>query len=406
VTSAPKVVQAPIAAPKPPTAPQPGPVAAKRVPQPAQSFVMKMRHYGLLGSLVATVAVPTILSAFYLFGVADDQYTSQVGFAVRSEEITSALGLLGGLSSLSGASSSDTDILYHFIRSQELVDKIDSRIDLRKIYSVPEYDPVFAFDPSGSIEDLTSYWGSMVRVLYDKGTGLIELRVHAFRPDDAQKIAQLIFDESSSMINELSAVARQDATRYARQELDLSTTRLSEARVALTEFRSRTQLIDPSANLQGQLGLLNSLQQQQAQAMIELSLLRETAQEGDPRINQAERRIAVIDTMMAEERRKFGVGGGEVGDGKDYSTLVGEFERLSVEREFAERAYIAALTAYDNATAEAQRKSRYLAAYVGPTLAEDALYPQRIVLTSTIFGFALLIWGTAALVYYSVRDRR
>ena len=29
----------------------------------------------------------------------------------------------------------------------------------------------------------------MVRVYYDKGTGLIELRVHAFRAEDARKIA-------------------------------------------------------------------------------------------------------------------------------------------------------------------------------------------------------------------------
>jgi capsular polysaccharide transport system permease protein len=124
--------------------------------------------------------------------------------------------------------------------------------------------------------------------------------------------------------------------------------------------------------------------------------------------SQAERRIAVIDAMIADERRKFGAGmsSGQGDESKDYSTLVGEFERLSVEREFAERAYIAALTGYDNANAEAQRKSKYLAAYVGPTLAEDARYPQRWVLTGVVFSFSLLIWGIAALIYYSVRDRR
>ncbi len=382
--------------------------AASRIPQPAKTFYMRLRHFGMLGTFVAGVLLPTFVSSAYLFAVADDQYTSTVGFAVRSEEITSALGLLGGLSSLSGASSSDTDILYHFIRSQELVHKVDERLDLRAIYSVPAFDPVFAFDMDGTIEDLTDYWTRMVRVYYDKGTGLIELRVHAFRPEDARKIAEMIFDESAKMINELSAVARQDATRYTREELELTRQKLSAARVALTEFRSRTQLVDPAATLQGQMGLLNSLQQQQAQAMIELSLLRETAQAGDPRISQAERRIAVIDAMITDERRKFGVGGGvgEVDDGKDYSTMVGEFERLSVEREFAERAYIAALTGYDNANAEAQRKSKYLAAYVGPTLAEDARYPQRWTLTGVVFGFALLIWGIGALIYYSVRDRR
>lgn len=411
MTAVPATVQPPVAStpsaqgPAPVKTPTPPP-HAKRVPQPAGAFKAKLRHYGILGSFVATVVVPTLVSAWYLFAVADDQYTSSVGFAVRSEQISSALSLLGGLSSLSGASSSDTDILYHFIRSQELVREIDEELDLRSLYSKPGFDPVFALGTTVSIEELTKYWGRMVRVFYDNGTGLIELRVHAFAPEDAQRIATAIFERSSDMINDLSAIARTDATRYAREELALSTERLSAARVALTEFRSRTQLVDPSANVQGQIGLLNSLQQQQAQAMIELSLLRETARESDPRLAEAERRIAIIDTMIADERRKFGVGEDAAGDGQDYSTLVGEFERLSVEREFAERAYVAALTSFDTANAEAQRKSRYLAAYVGPTLAEDALYPQRSLLTGLVFGFALLIWSIGILIYYSVRDRR
>ena len=152
------------------------------------------------------------------------------------------------------------------------------------------------------------------------------------------------------------------------------------------------------------MGLLASLQAQQAAAMIELTLLQETAQPADPRLKQAQRRLAVIAQTIADERAKLG--GGAQGDGPGYSTLIGDYERLAVEREFAERAYLAALTAYDNARAEAQRKSRYLAAYVTPTLPETPLYPRRFTLTALVFGFALLIWSVAVLVWYSVRDRR
>lgn len=365
-----------------------------------------MRHYGLFGSFVAAVVVPTLAAISYLYVVAEDQYTSTVGFAVRSEEVSSALGLLGGLSgSLSGMSSSDTDILYRFVRSQQLVRQIDSELDLRQIYAKPAFDPVFAFDPQGSIEALTDYWSRMVKVFYDGGTGLIELRVHAFDPEDAQRIARAIFDDSAQMINDLSAIAREDATRYAREELTLATERLTAARVALTQFRSRTQIVDPTADLQGQMGLVNSLQQQQAQAMIEFNVLRQTAREGDPRIAETERRIAIIAGMIEGERMKVGMGAAG-GEGENYSTLVGEFERLTVEREFAERAHLAALTSYDNASAEAQRKSRYLAAYIEPTLAQEPRYPQRALLGGLVFGFALLIWAIGALVYYSVRDRR
>ncbi|MBN2760696.1 MAG: sugar transporter [Rhodobacteraceae bacterium] len=366
---------------------------------------MKKRHFSIMGSFVLAVIIPVLIAGSYLFAVAKDQYSSTIGFAVRSENISSALGLLGGLASLSGASSSDTDILYEFIQSQELVENVDARLNLREIYSKPDFDPVFTIDPDTSIEGLVKYWQRMVRIFYDSGTGLIELRVHAFDADDAFNIANAISDESGRMINELSAAARADATRYAREELDHSVARLTEARVALTQFRSRTQIVDPLADVQGQMGLLNSLQQQQAEAMIELNLTRDTARADDPRISQGERRVAVIENMIVEERRKLGVGSGGGENGMDMSTLVGEFERLSVDLEFAEQAYLAALTAFENAQAEAQRTSRYLAAYSGPTQPQEAQYPRRVLLTGMVFAFSVMIWSIGLLVYYSIRDR-
>ena len=86
--------------------------------------------------------------------------------------------------------------------------------------------------------------------------------------------------------------------------------------------------------------------------------------------------------------------------------LLAEFERLSVDRRFAEETYTAALAAFDQAQAEARRKSRYLAAHVQPTLAETAQYPRRIVLLAMVGFFLISGWAIAVLVFYSLRDRR
>ncbi len=380
-----------------------------KVPAAAPRAAARLRHHGLLASFLGLVLAPILASGLYLFAIAEDQYTSTVGFSVRTEEMGSALDLLGGLSSFGltgGGSASDSDILYQFIQSQELVQRINERIDLRAIYSKPGFDPVFSFDPDGGIEDLVDYWKDMVRISYDSTTGLIELRVHAFTPEDAQAVAQGILDESNRMINDLSAIARADATRYAREELDNAVERLRVQRVAMTEFRSRTQIVDPSADIQAQMGLLNTLQQQLASASIDLNLLRQTTQPSDPRIAQNERRIGVIEELIQREREKFGLGGGTGTGASTYSTMIAEFERLTVDLDFAEKAYIAALTNHDAAIAEAQRMSRYLATYVRPTLAQQSLYPQRGLLTLMIGGFALMLWAIGMLIYYSVRDRR
>ncbi|MXQ09137.1 sugar transporter [Alphaproteobacteria bacterium GH1-50] len=363
------------------------------------------RQVALLASLVVGVLLPVLVTAGYLYTRAVDQYASTVAFSVRTESMPSPIELIGGIADIPTSGSADADILFAFIRSQEMVETLDARLGLVEMFSRPEGDPVFGFDPTGSIEDLTDYWRRMVEVIYDPGTGLIEVRALAFAPEDARVIATGVMEESARLIDDLSRVARDDTTAFAREELERAVERLKLARERLTRFRSVTQIVDPSADLQGQMGVLGSLEGQLAATLIDADLLRESTRSGDPRLRQAERRIAVIEARIAAERRKLGQGAGGTGGG-DYASLLSEFERLAVDREFAEQSYRAALAAHDQAQAEARRKSRYLAAHIRPTLAQSSEHPRRIVLTAMVGFFALCLWALAALVYYSIRDRR
>lgn len=342
----------------------------------------------------------------YLLLFAKDQFVSEVGFTVRREEAPLVSSLISSLGQVSSASSSDSDILFEFVRSQELVQRVDAQLDLRNLYSlISDMDPVFGLHEGANIEELVDYWQRMVQVSYAPGTGLLELEVRAFDPLSANRIAQVIFSESSEMINQLSSIAREDATRYAREDLNRAEEELKAIRETLTEFRLRTQIVDPQAAIQGQMGLLNSLQQQLGEALIEYDLLDQGTREGDPRLTQITSRIAAIQARIKQERQQFGQGG-DVADGQNYATVVAEFERLTVDREFAEQKYATALSNFDNAQTEALRQSRYLAAYVGPTLAESAAHPRRMLLFLMCSFFALITWGIMALVYYSLRDRR
>ncbi len=399
----------PVPAPKPkPAAKAPPPAKKPHQKRPtAKPARARKRHWGFLMAFLVMVTVPVGGAAWYLYTKAADQYATTLGFTVRSEDTSGAGDLFGTLGSTFGSSTStrDTDILYEFIRSQEMVALIDARVDLRRIYAAKvEDDPLFGFEGRGTIEDLTAYWQRMVRISYDAGSGLMELRVLAFSPEDAVRIAEAIEEESGRMINALSAQARSDATRFAREELELAEERLRDARAALTAFRVENQIVDVSADIQGQMGLLNTLQTQLATALIEYDLLAQTSREGDSRLLQAQRRIDVIESRIEEERRKFGAGTA-AGQG-GYAGTVAEFERLTVNQEFAEQAYLAALTSYDNARAEANRQSLYLAAYIQPTLAERAEFPQRLAIITVVSIFAFLSWSILALVYYSLRDSR
>lgn len=363
----------------------------------------------IVGSFVATVLLPLALAMAYLFAVADDQFASKTGFVVRKSDKTasSAFDILGGITSLSSASSTDATILYEFIKSQQMVDLVDRAIDLRTIYSRPEFDPVFAFAPDGTIEDLERFWARMVQPHFDSSTGLLELKVLAFTADDATRIAEEIVRQSSRKINELSAIARDDATRNAREDLNKTVAFLKSARQKMTEFRSRNQIVDPKADIQVQMGLISTLQTQLAEAMIELDMLKLTTRDNDPRIQQVEQRIAVIQTRIDAERGKIGASTAGAGpNGEPFSDIVGEFESLSVDREFAEQAYVAALATYNEAVADANRQTLYLAPYIEPTHAERSEYPRRFTIIALLALFLGLSWSIVSLIAYSIWDRR
>lgn len=392
-----------------PTGPQPGaqtraksaPAAAMAVPRPMPAPVPPAGPKRLLAfSFVGLVLMPLAAAALYLFWYAAPQYASHAGFSVRQEDAPQQTGLFGGLG---GAGASDTDILYAYLTSQELVRKVDEEVDLRAAFArAGPRDPVFGFAPGGTIEDLTAYWARMVRVSHDAATGLIEMRVRAFAPEDARAIARSAVGHGGAMINELSAIAREDTLRYAREDVDDAWDRLAEARRAMTAFRARTQIVDPSADVSGQMGLLGTLEAQLAEELIRVDVLAQNSTPGDPRIAASRQRIAVIETRIAEERSKLG--GGR--DGADYATVLDEYERLSADVMFGSETYATARAALDTARAEARRQTRYLAEHIRPTLAERATAPDPLTVLGVFGLFLTLIWGLGALIVASLRDRQ
>ncbi|AHM03346.1 Capsule polysaccharide export inner-membrane protein [Roseibacterium elongatum DSM 19469] len=370
--------------------------------------LMRPRHFGLMLSFLGLVLIPLLVVAIYMFAVAEDQYASTTGFTVRQNETGAATDVIGGIAQFTGAgAASDADILYEFIVSQELVRRLDAQLDLVGHYSALRHsDPIYTIRPDASIEDLTDHWARVVRISFDSASGLLELRVLAFTPDMAHRLALAIISESTNLVNELNANARADAITFAQQDLESALARLRSAREALTAFRTRTQIVDPESDLQGRMGVLNNLQQQLAEALIEYDLLTEnTSNQNDPRLLQADRRIEVIRQRIVQERETFTLD--DIGAaGEDYPTLMAEYEGLVVDREFAEESYRAALTALDVARTNAARQSRYLAVYIQPTRPESAAFPRRGVILGLSALFLVLGWSILALIYYSIRDRQ
>jgi len=370
---------------------------------PAQ---IKRRHLGLILSLFVVILLPVLATTAYLLVFAQNQYASTVGFTIRQEETGGASELMGGLSNIMGAGAQGhAELLFEFVQSQEVVERVNAEFDLVDHYSATwPRDLVFSIWPSATIEDLVWFWGRMVRVTHDRASGLMMVQVRARDAEGARAIARLLVAESESMINRLNSAARADTMRNAEADLEVALKRLRNAREKLAEFRARTQIVDPQADIQGRMGVLNNLQQQLAGALVDFDLLSQTADVNDPRVRQLQRRIEAVRNRIRDERQNFTQQDVTV-DETDYPQLIAQFESLQVDQAFAEATYQAALTAVDAARANASRQNLYLANFIQPTLAQRAQYPQTTLTIALTFVFASLFWGILALVYYSLRDR-
>lgn len=365
----------------------------------------RTRHFGVLLLAFLLVVLPGLVSGVYLWRFAVDQYVSTAGFAIRTEAPASPFDFLGAFGGGTTTSSKDMDILQNFISSQQLVEKLDRDLDLKAIYSKPEGDPYFRYDPTGTIEDLVDYWSRMVVVDYDNTTGLMQLTVHAFAAEDAQRVARAVLSESSDMINRLAAVARTDTTRYAKETLDQAQAKLQDARAAMTAFRARNGIVDPQTDLGAVSQVLGSLTQQLVSAQVELQILTESgAGAGDPRVIAVQRKVDIVQAKLDEEQSKVAVNSEPSKTG--YAQMVADYERLRVDQEFAEKAYLTALASYDGAVTEASHKQVYLATYEEPTLAQSSTAPDRWLLLATIMLIGFFAWAILTLVYYALRDRR
>lgn len=380
------------------------PVPEQAEPRPvARDRSKKVRHVLIAVSFVLMVILPISASTVYLYGWASNQFHSFSAFAVRSEEFQNPLEVLGAFTQAGGSSAPDSEIIYDFIRSQTLVQKIDAELDLNTIFNRPADDPLLTLGQGRSIEDMLDYWDRMVSVAIDSGTGVLELKVRAFSPQDARQIAEKIIENSSVLVEDLSRVAREDAMRYTLRDVAEAEDRLKQKRREIREFRTLHQIINPEVDMESQIGVVAALQTQLAQSLVDMEAMRSYSDENDPRLENIRRRIDAIRSQIANERENISV---PAANGQSFSEIIGGYEELLVDLEFSQQAYTAALVAQDQARAEARRQSRYLAVHIPPTLAQDSLYPDRPILILIISACAFAAWAVLVMIYYNVRDRR
>lgn len=352
---------------------------------------------------LVTVLLPTLLAAFYYGLVASDRYVSEAHFALRSSSDIQVGGILDSVFGSAGGrtSSEDDSIVNDYIMSLDMLQKLDQALDLRGHYSSDKIDILSRLDADASQEDFLKYYQDHVEVQFDTDTLITTLRVRAYDPEYARKVAQEIINLSEDLVNELSVRITEDTIKFARKEVDLSEERVRKAANAVTAFRTQSRTIDPSQETTAVLGIVTQLESNLAAAKAELIQAMSYMKPDSAQVQTLRARVEALKKQVEDERERIADSSAK---GKDFTSLIDSYEPLMLEKTLAEQRYSSSLTSLEVARAEAQRKQRYLITFVLPQLPDDAVEPKRLVAVISVFFGAMLLYGIAGLIWAAIKD--
>jgi capsular polysaccharide transport system permease protein len=349
----------------------------------------------------AIVGLPTLVAGVYYFAIASDLYLSEAKFIVRSPKQvqTSSIGALIQSTGLARAVD-DTAVVEDFIMSRDAVRKLEQQNDLRAVFGRPEGDFVTRFPGilrRADFEALYGRYDHFVSVETDHTSGVTALRVKAYRPEDAQTIAAALLNYSEQLVNELNERARKDAVSTAEHEVDRAQAQISRIQDQLTAYRIKQNMLDPKSASTGVLELIGQMRAAQATARQQLGELLKNSP-SSPQIPVVQTRIDSLDKLIAEERAKLS------GETNSVVSTLTEYERLTLDRELAEKALASAFTSLEAARLEAQRQQLYIETIAEPNLADYPLYPKRAISFGMVLVSCLLAYGIAWLLVISARE--
>jgi len=399
------------------------PLPRLKAPLAAADFIRSLPRWKispLLVSFIGCVVAPAFAATIYFAFMASDQPAAEARFAVHQAETDSTDSSDQTESSSNNTSSSNNMntstaafsfsitgqnayIVTSYIKSRAIVDDLNAKMNLRDIFRRPEADFWARLKRNATVDELTDYWNSMVATYIDAPSGIVTLRVRAFRPEDAVAVAKAVLELSETLVNRISDRARRDEMAVSEREVRRAYETVQAALAALHSFQDSSGIINP-VQAGTEIGkLLVPLLSDKIRLESDLFVATRDLADSAPTVQALKNRIESVDRQIAELKGRLT---GSEGGKPTIAGSLAKFEELDLQRQFAEKMYTLAQADLDRARARAARQSVYLTVFVPPSLPEESRYPKRVAFPILILLGLAIVWSVGVMTIASVEDHR
>lgn len=369
--------------------------------RPSTAEYMK-RYLWRIRYFLAIVILPTLLVALYFGLIASDQYESEAHLVVRSNGggKDSGSGLDAVLKSFGTSDSSrEASTLGDYMRSHDVVASLRRNTQLVERYRRPEADFISRLqkaDPTN--EELLKYFKSRSNIDLDSETGIINVRVRAFRPADSYAIINAMLALGEERVNALNLRSYESMQTLARRQLADAEKGLQASQAALAAFRRGQGDVDPQGSAEAQLKLVTDLRKEEAMARAEMEAIAAQIGSNNPQYKALQSRAEAINGQLNSQE------GFLVGNSRSIAARLGNYQDLELRREFESKRYAAAAAALESAREQATRQQLFVVRLVEPNMPQKATYPKAVKSIFTVFLSLAVAYGIGWLLLAGVRE--
>ena len=366
------------------------------------SLASRIKSVGLSFWLI--VVLPTFLAIVYFGLIASDRYVAVSTFVVRSpQKSASVSGLSAFLQNVGfSRSTDDSYVVSDYILSRDAMLGLDQQLSLRNMFSNKKADILSSFNPFGfdkSSENLYEYYKNKVGIALESSSSISTLTVRAYSAEDAFSINQTLLTMAENMVNQLNERGRQDILNSAEQNVQQAEDRVKQVSASLTQYRANNQIFDLDKQAQMQMQLVSKLQDQLILVSAQLAQVRAITPE-NPQIEVLQQREKSIRADIQKETHKV------LGSQDSLNQKAIEYERLTLEKDFAVKQLASALATREQSKAEATKKQLYLERISHPQKPDSAVEPQRIKMIVSVFFFCMLLFGVFRLFFAAMKEHQ
>lgn len=361
----------------------------------------RLKQIGTSRPFLAFTAVVGFVLFIYFFLIAAPIYVSEADFTIRGREQTSQTSIISSITGVTTPALTETAEVESYIESQQMLNRLNKRFDLRRLYSRPRLDLLNWMPRNASDEDFLDFYNRMVKVKIDHETYLVTIEARAFDDKSAHDINQAILDYTAEYVDHLSRNIRNDTLKAANQELAQAETSVKASRLAMTQYRTSTGLLDPVSMASAQTGQITMLQQQIMQARATMASMATYSTPNAPAMQQNQALINSLQAQINALQTKL-----TANKSGAMAQRLYEYEGLAATNDYAEKRLAAALQAYDGARVLADQRERFLVRVTEPNLPDEPALPNRWLDFFEAMIIAIAAYGILALSIAGIRDHQ